>query len=62
MNRQQHRAAAAEKRKADRRAQTITLATQALAAVTELSGGTLIMPSGETLFLDAKALRRGGEA
>lgn len=66
MNCQQRRAAAAEKRRVERRAELITLAANVVADIAEqdptLTGGTLILPSGEVMRLDADLLARGGNA
>jgi hypothetical protein len=66
MNRAQRRAQAAQRRREERRAKSLTLATQVLTDIAKrdnaVSGGTLIMPSGETLYLDAQALKDGGKA
>ena len=66
MNRAARRKQAAEKRREERRAKSLTLATQTLADIAKrnptVAGGTVIMPSGETLYLDAQALKTGGKA
>jgi hypothetical protein len=64
MNRQQRRAQQAEQRKARRGGEIITLAHRVLTERADrdgaLTGGTLILPSGEMMFTDASLLRRGG--
>jgi len=66
MNRQQRRAAAAERRKAERRDDAIALAHQIVAETAAhdetLAGATLILPDGESFYIDAAMLRRGGRA
>jgi hypothetical protein len=66
VNRAARRKQAAEKRREERRAKSLTLATQTLADIAKrnptVAGGTVIMPSGETLYLDAQALKTGGKA
>ena len=64
-NRQARRKAAAEQRKVQRRGETIALAHQVITCLSEdrtVLGGTLILPSGETMYFDAATLRRGGRA
>jgi hypothetical protein len=64
VNRRQRRAQKAEKRKAQHRDEIITLAHRVLTERADrdvaLTGGTLILPSGEMMFIDADLLRRGG--
>jgi hypothetical protein len=66
VNRQQRRATAAEKRRAERRSELITLAANVLADMAEqdstLTGATLVLPDGEVMRLDADLLARGGRA
>jgi hypothetical protein len=66
MNRQQRRTAAAQKRRDERRAELIALASNVIADMAEqdptLTGATLILPSGEMMRLDADLLARGGNA
>ena len=55
MNRQQRRTAAAQKRRDERRAELIALASNVIADMAEqdptLPGATLILPSGEMMHL-----------
>jgi hypothetical protein len=64
MNRRRRRAQQAEQRKAQRRGEIIALAHRILTERADhdgaLIGGTLILPSGEAMFIDADLLRRGG--
>jgi hypothetical protein len=64
MNRRQRRA---EKRREQRRADLIALTHQALAHLADrdgtITGGTLILPSGETMFIPIEVAQgRGGNA
>jgi hypothetical protein len=65
VNRAQRRAAASDKRRAERRAKLIALASDVVADMAEqdpsLTGATLVLPSGEMMYLDASLLKQGGE-
>jgi hypothetical protein len=66
VNRAQRRAAASDKRRANKRANTIAVASDLVAGIAEqdktLAGATLILPDGEMIRLDAATLKHGGQA
>jgi hypothetical protein len=71
VNRQQRRAAKFSRRQAsdretvgplDRRAELLRLVAALVDADRSVSGVTLITPDGDVTHLDAKAMRRGGQA
>jgi hypothetical protein len=69
MNRQQRRAAERARRRTDddliiapSKAILVQLLTAMAAEDPTISGATIINPDGEIIYLDAAALRRGGNA
>jgi len=66
MNRHERRKAEAIRRQrpapSEDRATIMQLAVEAILASDTASGATLILPGGETLFLDRDQLERGGRA